>query len=157
MSCFSCVSGPTAFGRIPRAEAAGSAPGLPLFRGWLGYSWIACVRALDVGRRHLRHGLSSRIQRGNCGGQSAHIHRQEAENNAGQDAESSILDESVGGYACGRCCRGSTHPHTVIMGRDTNRSGFYPRAMGEAIARHWDPRTHSQVTKKFVSERFSAL
>ena len=49
------------------------------------------------------------------------------------------------GLACGRCCPGSTHPHTVIMGRDTNRSGFYPRAMGEAIARHWDPRTHSQV------------
>ena len=49
------------------------------------------------------------------------------------------------GPACGRCCRGSPHPHTVIMVRDTNRSGFYPKAMGEAIARHWDPRTHSQV------------
>ena len=61
------------------------------------------------------------------------------------------------GPACGRCCQGSTHDHTVIMGKDTNRSGFYPKAMVEAIARHWDPRTHSQVTKKFVSERFSAL
>ena len=47
------------------------------------------------------------------------------------------------GSACGRCCRGSTHPHTVIMGKDTHRSGFYPRAMGKAIARHWDPLTHS--------------
>ena len=46
--------------------------------------------------------------------------------------------------ACGRCCQ-ETHTHTWVMGRDTNRSGFYPRAMAEAIARHWDPRTHSQV------------
>ena len=61
------------------------------------------------------------------------------------------------GPACGRCCQGSTHDHTVIMGKDTNRSGSYPKAMGEAIARHWDPRTHSPGTKKCVSERFGAL
>ena len=44
--------------------------------------------------------------------------------------------------ACGRCCKGKgkTHLHTVIMGRDTKYSGFYPRAMGNAIAKHW---THS--------------
>ena len=39
--------------------------------------------------------------------------------------------------SCGRRCQGSTHPHTVIRGRDTNHSAFYPRAMGEAVARHW--------------------
>ena len=44
--------------------------------------------------------------------------------------------------ACGRCCCGG-HPHTVIMGSDTNASGFYPKAMGEAIARHWDPSADS--------------
>ena len=38
--------------------------------------------------------------------------------------------------ACGRRCR-ETHPHTWVMGRDTNCSGFYPRAMGEAIAEFW--------------------
>ena len=38
--------------------------------------------------------------------------------------------------ACGCRCQ-KTHPHIWVMGRDTTRSGFYPRAMGEAIARHW--------------------
>ena len=46
------------------------------------------------------------------------------------------------GSACGRCCQRRNHLHTVIMGRDTKYSGFYPRAMGKAIARHWDPLTH---------------
>ena len=46
------------------------------------------------------------------------------------------------GSACGRCCQGRTHLHTVIMGKDTTYSGFYPRAMGKAIARHWDPLAH---------------
>ena len=38
--------------------------------------------------------------------------------------------------ACGRRCDGG-HIHKVIGGKDTCHSGFYPDAMGKAIARHW--------------------
>ena len=38
--------------------------------------------------------------------------------------------------ACGRRCDGG-HDHRVIDGRDTCHSGFYPDAMGRAIAKHW--------------------
>ena len=38
--------------------------------------------------------------------------------------------------ACGRRCQGD-HEHKVIMGKDTCHSGFYPNAMGQAIARYW--------------------
>ena len=38
--------------------------------------------------------------------------------------------------ACGRHCDGM-HGHTRIVGEDTQHSGFYPDAMGRAIAKHW--------------------
>ena len=38
--------------------------------------------------------------------------------------------------ACGRRCDGG-HPHRTIGGRDTCHSGFFPDAMGRAIAKHW--------------------